>query len=108
MSQHTYPSTYKGQPITILMGWDRPLQGFFMVIELEKVEGCVYCNLDDPLLSSVGGLPDSLGHFTDKLDELGLSVPHNMIQQIELDAAANLGNRHVLYDAVGNVRPPSQ
>lgn len=108
MSQHIYPSSYKGLPITILMGWDRPLQGFFMVIELEEAEGLIYSNLDDPKLIPFGGLPDSLEHFSEKLDELGLSVPQAMIEQIELDAAANVGNRHVLYDQAGNVVAPGQ
>jgi len=108
MSQHLYLSAYKGQPVSILMGWDRPMQRFFMVIELEKAEGIVYSNLDDPDLGSDGGLPDSLAHFAEKLDELGLSVPALMIQQIEIDAANNVGNRRVVYDKEGRVQGSSE
>jgi hypothetical protein len=31
MTQHTFPIEYNGKSATILMGWDRPLQGFFMM-----------------------------------------------------------------------------
>lgn len=103
MSQHIYRSTYGGRPVTIYMGWDRPLQGFFLVIESEGVDGYVYSNLDDPELVSCGGLPATLGHFTVKLNELGLVVPQNIVQQVELDATNNVGNRRVFYDAAGNV-----
>lgn len=106
MSQHVYPSTYKGQPVTIMMGWDRPCQGYFLSVELVEAEGFVYSNLDDPKLIYFGGLPDSLTPFSEKLDELGLSVPQAMIEQIELDAAANVGNRFVMYDEGGNMQPP--
>lgn len=105
MSQHLYQSDYRGQPVTILMGWDRPLQGFFMVIELQQTEGYVYCNLDDPELLAFGGFADNLDHFGRKLAELGLSVPPVMIEQIENDAAGNVGNRHVIYGCDGQVRP---
>ena len=88
MSQHLYLSAYKGQPVSILMGWDRPMQGFFMVIELEKADGIVYSNLDDPDLDGGGGL----------------SVPALTIQQIEIDAASNVGNRRVVYSKEGRVQ----
>lgn len=104
MSQHCYHSTYQGQPITILMGWDRPLQGFFMVIHEEEKEDYVYTNLEDPTLFSFGGFPHSLDHFQQKLIELRLSVPAQMIQEIKKDAVANMGNRYVIYEHDGSVR----
>lgn len=104
MSQHYYRSSHQGQLITILMGWDRPLQGFFMVIELAEKEGYFYTNLDDPALLPFNGLPDSLDHFQEKLNELGLSVPTRMIQEIQEDAAMNTGNRYVHYEQDGTIR----
>lgn len=104
MSQHCYQSTYQGQPITILMGWDRPLQGFFMVIHEEEKEDYVYTNLEDPTLFSCSGFPHSLDHFQQKLIELRLSVPALMIQEIKKDAVANMGNRYVIYEHDGSVR----
>ena len=79
-----------------------------MVIELEEAEGFIYSNLDDPKLIPFGGLPVSLHHFRKTLEEMGLSVPQTMIEQIEHDAAANVGNRHVLHDHAGNIVQPGQ
>lgn len=106
MSQHVCPSVYQGQPVTIALGFDRPLQGFFLSVELVEAEGFVYSNLNDPKLIYHGGLPDSLAPFIEKLDELGLSVPQIMIEQVELDGANNVGNRFVMYDQDGNIEPP--
>jgi hypothetical protein len=33
MSQHLYRTTREGQPISVLLGWDRPIGHYFMVIE---------------------------------------------------------------------------
>jgi hypothetical protein len=105
MSQHNYATTYAGQPVNIMMGWDRPLQGYFLVIELSesRAEGCVYSNLEDPALFPCMGMPDSLDHFLEKLDELNIAVPQAMIQQIEVDAALNVGNRYVRYASNGTI-----
>lgn len=35
MSQHHFHTIHNGQETHILMGWDRPMQGFFLVIEKE-------------------------------------------------------------------------
>jgi hypothetical protein len=85
------------------MGWDRPLQGYFMVIESEADDEPVYSNLYDRALVQCGGLPRTLDHFLHRMDELGVAVPGRMLQQVRLDAAANAGNRLVAYDAEGNV-----
>ena len=106
MTQHYYPTEHQGKPATILMGWDRPLQGFFMVIEDGQNRGeYIYSNLDDPELIQFGGLPPFLDHFITKLQALGLSVPDVMLDAIELDAALNEGNRRVEYNRDGSVKP---
>ncbi len=35
MSQHIFYTMREGEQTKIMMGWDRPLQGYFMVIEKE-------------------------------------------------------------------------
>ena len=106
MTQHFYPTEYQGQPATIMMGWDRPLQGFFMVVEADNKRGeYIYSNLDDPELIQFGGLPPCLDHFLAKLQTLGLSVPDAMVEGIELDAMFNTGNRRVEYNRDGSVKP---
>lgn len=104
MSQHVFASEYQGKPISILMGWDRPLQGFFMVIEVDGADEYIYTNLDDPTLAPFHGLPDSIDHFVEKLGELGLALPARMVQEIQNDSLANVGNRYVTYEQDGTVR----
>ena len=118
MSQHFYPATYKGEPVTVLMGYDRPLRGFFMVIEKtgpasaaptdadddqDEADTYVYSNLSDMELIACGGLPRELDHFLQRLKELDIPAHASVIAGIQADRAGNVGNRYVSYDAAGNV-----
>lgn len=33
MSRHYFETTYKDHPVTVFLGWDRPLGHYFLVIE---------------------------------------------------------------------------
>lgn len=33
MSQHYFETRYRNQPVTVIIGWDRPLGHFFMFVE---------------------------------------------------------------------------
>lgn len=35
MSQHYFYTQHNGMKTVVLMGWDRPLQGFFLVVQKE-------------------------------------------------------------------------
>lgn len=106
MSQHRFATTYQGRPVEVLMGWDRPLQGVFMVVSRgdarEDEDEFVYSNLDDPALADCGGLPPVVDYFLVKLGDLGVAVPQAMLDEIERDSRANVGTRHVVYDADGH------
>lgn len=95
MSQHYFKSMHQGRPVQILMGWDRPLQGFFMVVErLDATDDDVallYSNLDDDTLENAH--PDDLAVFQARLTALGLTVPDKMLEEIRQDQAANVGNK---------------
>lgn len=106
MSQHFFDSSYQGQPVVILMGWDRPLQGFFLVVEFVEQDGFVYSNLEDWDLYFCGGFSSSVEYFERKLEALGLSVPAQMIREIQIDEAMNMGNRQVLYEPDGSIKKP--
>lgn len=98
MSQHLCHSKYKGRPVAVLMGWDRPLQGFFLTVqEADGKQEYVYCNLDDDSLEEFGGLPPSIEHFTAVLLQLGIDVPAAMVAAVLDDGANNMGNRLVMY-----------
>jgi len=97
MSQHTFLTTCNGQPVRVLLGWDRPLQYHFLVVEYTDRPGgdpacCdgepfVYSNLDDP--NAIGA---DLDYYVGILGSLGITVPQSMIDQVRLDGEFNRGN----------------
>lgn len=98
MSQHVFKTTLDGEPVSVLLGWDRPLAYFFLVVEQlsEKNDGIyLYSNLDDP-----GAVNCSLDYFRQKLSELGISVPESMFIEAESDRKRNVGNRLVEHHQV--------
>jgi hypothetical protein len=118
MSQHLYPATHQGTPVSVLIGYDRPLKGFFMVIERpttlpfedlppdadeDEEDPYLYSNLADMELVPWGGLPPTLDHFLTKLQELDIPALPNVIAEVRADQANNTGNRTVRYDAAGAV-----
>lgn len=103
MSQHFYNTNHNGKPISVLMGWDKPLQGFFMVIEdkTSKGDDFIYSNLEDPSLAQVGGLAQTIEPFVNKLNELGIAVPIEMLECVEMDGIFNVGNKQAHYGIAG-------
>ncbi len=97
MSQHYFHTkTPDHEPITVLLGWDRPLGHFFMVIESrsESAEDeCLYSNLNDPQAL----LKAPLSYFREKLDAMGIKVPESMFSETLRDQAENVGNRMVMH-----------
>lgn len=108
MSQHCFPTTHQGHPVQLMLGWDRPLQGFFMVIERtgvdddEEEDPFVYSNLYDVDLLPTRGYAHDISYFQAKLNDLGLQVPERILQEVREDRAHNVGNRVVFYDGAGN------
>lgn len=112
MSQHLFSTQHAGKPVVVLMGWDRPLQGFFLVVEETEPRDVdeddddgsyVYSNLMDPDLIPWMGLPPTLDPFITKLQALGIAIPSRMVEEVKADAEANVGNRYVTYDASGAI-----
>ena len=103
MSQHLFRTEHRGQSVTILMGFDRPLQGYFMVIELDDADEdtWLYSNLEDPALIRYMGLPPTLEPFLERLAALGLQVPAAMVDEIRADGRSGVGNRYVQWNAQG-------
>lgn len=80
-------------PIKILMGWDRPLQGYFLVIQfLDRDDNYLWSNLDHE-----DSHPKALDRFLQVLKDFGLEIPPPMIQEIKSDALNNVGNKTVTY-----------
>ncbi len=97
MSRHYFKTTYAEKPIEVLMGFDRPLDGFFMVIDyLEEPDryddndGYIYSNMWEK-----NPHPDSLTPYLDKLAELDISIPAEMIKEVEIDGQVKMGNKDI-------------
>jgi hypothetical protein len=94
VSQHYFStSTPDGQPVTVLLGWDRPLGQYFLVVELEQDgeeanDEYLYSNLDDPQ-----AWRQPLEYYQGKLVQLGMQVPATMFQEVCCDQEFNVGNR---------------
>lgn len=114
MSLHRFSTAHAGQPVSILMGWDRPLGHYFMVVEWDgprsedapiagpiddnsDEDTILYSNLDEPHPFNL-----SLAYFKAKLTEIGIRVPETMFEQVEIDRTNRIGNRHVRYQADGS------
>lgn len=83
MSQHYFPTSYEGRSVTVVVGFDRPLRGFFCFVERNDAdeadgEAFVYSNLDDPKLTHCMGMAKTLKHFQKRLADLGFVVPRSM------------------------------
>jgi len=96
MSQHFFSTTYQGQPVSVCLGWDRPLQGFFMLIEKEGIaedadQEFVYLNLEDPDLKM--GFHRDINSIVDGLARFEIAVPEKLIVEVIKDKRNNVGNR---------------
>lgn len=98
MSRHLYCTTHQGKPVTVALGFDRPLQGFFLTVGTgDGAEADVYCNLDDPVLFPWGGLPPTLDPLLRQLRRLQICVPFAMVEEVRRDQRHNVGNRIEFY-----------
>jgi hypothetical protein len=101
MSRHYFKTEYSGKPVEVLMGFDRPLNGFFMVIDYlvesegEEEDGYIFSNLwqNEPY-------PKTLRPYLEKLEELKISVPAEMIEEIKADGRLKAGNKSVRHTMV--------
>jgi hypothetical protein len=132
MSQHRFPAhTSTGRAVEVLVGYDRPLHGFFLVVtataeptsaaaDLATMDGkeCdedaedgdvfVYSNLDDVDLIDLGGQTLDLDYFKGKLSRLGIALPTPIEHGLQEDRLNRVGNRVRWYDAAGALLPVSE
>jgi len=114
LSQHHFRTMHSGQPVSVLLGWDRPIGHYCMVIEYvgphplaaaltdagdgEDDEPFLYSNLDEPNPFEL-----TLADFRAKLIELGIHVQELMFEQVEIDREKLTGNRQVWYGDDGSL-----
>ncbi len=99
MSQHSYSLKHNGEETNIMMGWDKPLQYFFMIIEKES-------DIDEPFWSNLNQLEPyqkNLNFYLKILNELNIKLPPQMIEEVMEDQINNIGNKtvgHVIENGV--------
>jgi hypothetical protein len=106
MSQHHFYTEHNGEKTHVLMGWDRPLQGYFLVVSKES-------DIDTPYWSNLeceDCHPKTLSPFMTKLVEL--KVPEEMLNEVKMDASQNMANKQVIhritkegYEQINNIDP---
>jgi len=106
MTRRYFDGDYADRPIRVTLGYDRPLDEFFLQIiyrpkdEDEELEDYpyVYVSLDDP-----DALTDDLEYFRAKLRELHIVVPESMFLAVNEDAADGVGNLIAEHFANGRI-----
>ncbi len=107
MSQHYFETHHKGFPITVMLGWDRPLCYFFMTIRkpAELIDSAMQVEDEDFLYSNLHE-EDPFGHGLDYyravLGHFRIDVPDSMFTEVQKDYAGNVGNRVVKHEANGS------
>lgn len=82
--RHTQTVLYNGRQVELVMGYDTPIGGYFMVIlpqdstpdnpDADPETGVIYSNLDDAALP-FPRLPPYLTHYQKVLREMNIEVP---------------------------------
>ncbi|SDS17138.1 hypothetical protein SAMN05216198_1349 [Halopseudomonas litoralis] len=104
MSQHYFNTYHKGLPITVLLGWDRQLSYFFLVIQksAELIDSCMQVESENYLYSNLyEKAPFGLGldYYRAVLRHFQIDVPESMFIEVQQDSEGNVGNRVVNHEA---------
>lgn len=107
MSRHYFDTSHKGFPVTVVLGWDRPLDYFFLTIQkpAELTDDAMQVEDEDFLYSNLHEI-DPFGHdldyYREVLRHFQIVVPESMFIQVQQDLEANAGNRLVKYQSDGS------
>jgi hypothetical protein len=103
VSRHYFDCEHLGQPLRITLGYDPPLNEYFLQVQSLKCEQqdptFLYASVDDPK-----ALVNDLEYFHEQLAALGLSAPESLFEAVELDAARRVGNKVVEHFGNGQTR----
>ncbi len=95
MSQHVFLCPNDSGFYAVLMGWDRPLQQYFLVVYRASMDDePIYSNLYDDTSRP------TLKYYLTKLEELNIELPYPMVEELIQDAANNAGNKEVLHQII--------
>ncbi len=110
MSQHYFNTTYLGEPITVMMSWDKPLGYYFMTIKKSHTKLTDETEDNDPEkeyiysnLYEENPFNKTLDDFKLKLEALDIVVPLLMFKLVEIDQMSNMGNMRVWHQAGNSI-----
>jgi hypothetical protein len=91
MSRHYCDTTMQGQPVRVVLGYDRPLDYVFCTVQGEEGD-IVYSNLED---EGAGTHQQDVDYFRSVLAGLQIQVPMEMFIEVAKDQLGCVGNRVV-------------
>ena len=91
--RHEQAAMYNNRPVIVAMGFDIPLQGYFMTIEpvdednpdADEETGMIYSNLDEVELKSTMGMAKDINLFKKRLLEMQIEVPPEFFGKVLAD-----------------------
>ena len=101
MSQHVLEVAMQDErKVHVLMGWDRPLEGYFMVAWYldkngEDTDDYLFNNLEQEISH-----PKQIDYYVNWLENRGIHLPVEMIDDIKQDGANNMGNKFKDWGAI--------
>lgn len=103
MSRHHVRTALGGVPTLVVMGYDRPLNEYFVQLWVDDPgaddDEPSYSSLDEP-----GADWRDIATVVQKLDDLGVQVPRSMIDAVIADGVQRAGNRIVEHAPDGHSR----
>lgn len=102
MSQHFYTTSSSGNPVEVMLGWDRPLGHFFLVVRLLQLPHAGADEILYSYLQQQDAFSLTLDDFRAALDDMKIVVPETMFEQVAEDQLNRISNRVVSYSADGS------
>lgn len=104
MSQHIFTATIKeryplaGQTANVLCGWDRPLQYYFLLVEVGEgeAERTIYDSLTEPDLGLYSTAEVEL-----RAAAVGIELPGGLLPMLLEECQQNAGNKRVRWTEQG-------
>jgi len=100
MSQHLVSTTLNEKPIEIMLGWDRPLQHFYMAplapedyFEDDESSEAIAFFKAFSALSVQATYADGTAKLKELVARLQVAIPAEVFIEVEKDGCQNIGNR---------------
>ena len=98
MSQHFFETTTAdGSEVTVIIGYDRPLDYVFLMVEGPNGK-MLYSNLTDPY---AGIVQCEVDYYRPILASFGITLPEGIYRDVQKDQIDRVGDRHVTHFMIG-------